>query len=1332
MRLRNVKGEVEQIDPDIDTEGMVTDITKLQNQLISLAGVDIFDLNGEFRSTYDILSDLSHVWGNLNSVEQATITSMVAGTTQANLFNSIMSNLATDGAQAVTTALNSQGSAAAENATYMDSIQGRMANLKSSWQSLSSAVISSDLVKGSLSGLTELVNGITTAVDAFGAIPLLLGGIGTIAFAKNFGGLQTVAEVVTELQSGKTIASVSSDFLGLSKSLKKVALSNSGLSKFEQSEQLLNAGYSASEINTLLGNTKKATKGVDAFDTALKGARYSATSFFTSLLANPLTYLVSGMTAVAVAQYKLNHAFDDSVKKSSESYSTYTSTKSQLESLQNEIQNTSNRIQELESLQASGTITLVEEAELSRLQQTNIELEREKSLLESVAAEQKRQAASDAYDALTQNTVKPDLSGSQKVDAPTLFSGQYANGSGILNQSDKPNIYSGRTNAIDEFKRNIDELSAAEARYAETYDKWQKSTDKTEKSGLERQLQIYKDGIDELHGKINDSVPDMQSLREALSAGIGESWFTSDMQSAYDSVTQAMNGFDAVVNHMSQQQLDLNNLQTYFSGTNRSYLKDYVLDKVINDGAKASDVLQQIGVNLDSIGVSDTKTLNRYFSDLAKQADAARKSVSQVDGTLTGMKEAAESVNSGDSFKEIGDFLKSAKELQKQGLIGTDDFKTVAKFIDPDQKNYVKDFTDNYNNLKKYFTQDDDGNWTRKGIDNFVNALSDADKQFANTQQVADELGISTRAVEAIMDRMGDYGLKKLGNGQNVKDIKRVADAYDQASSSLEQLKSVRDNMTYGKTRDVLSKEIEEFEKSLDGDLSNFDPEIAVKIKAELDEAQIKEQIAELQQKINKFGGGENEEDRINLNVSKYRLKKTQEKNIGWNKKEVKQEIPVEYKVMDKSIDALGKRLQSTTDQAERASIQNAQSSLLTAQKNIRQAFKKANKDVDFSNPKETAKALQEWKNSDAGKSVIEDQVAKLKIEPELNAVAESIAALSSEEKIQLGFEADATADQILDQLIGETVEVDAKANVNEVDDSKAKETPIETPAKANVETVETSAIEGDPQLTQLSMSGKVEEVDSSGVKDTEFSGTLTVDEFEAENPTIEATADVTDVEVPDEQQVPIDYVKKSQQEPDQNKESSVNYTIGEQAEPEPMSATANVNEVVNNAPPVQMDGKVTNVDTPATLPTVTLKANVQTSQQVATASGTANYTVGNSPSTVPDAKGTANFDLGKSPTSVPSVQGIANYSMGTHPRSAPTIYGTAIYHKKITESAGTIHFYETKRKRQNPRGGSHKSKGSAYANGAAYARGSGKWTVGENTTALVNEIGRRICDLAW
>lgn len=100
-----------------------------------------------------------------------------------------MQSLATDGAGAVVSAMNSTGSAMEENSRYMDSVQGRVEQLKTAYQSFSNSLISSDSIKGVLSVITSLMKGTTEVIDSSGlALPSLIGiGASIGAFIKNFG-----------------------------------------------------------------------------------------------------------------------------------------------------------------------------------------------------------------------------------------------------------------------------------------------------------------------------------------------------------------------------------------------------------------------------------------------------------------------------------------------------------------------------------------------------------------------------------------------------------------------------------------------------------------------------------------------------------------------------------------------------------------------------------------------------------------------------------------------------------------------------------------------------------------------------------------------------------------------------------------------------------------------------------------------------------------------------------------------------------------------------------------------------------------------------------------
>jgi TP901 family phage tail tape measure protein len=73
-RIRNTKAELDDLGETVtkvEYDAMIQALTDY--------GVSITDVNGEFRSTYDIVQDLSHVWGDLSDQEQAAIAKMIAG-----------------------------------------------------------------------------------------------------------------------------------------------------------------------------------------------------------------------------------------------------------------------------------------------------------------------------------------------------------------------------------------------------------------------------------------------------------------------------------------------------------------------------------------------------------------------------------------------------------------------------------------------------------------------------------------------------------------------------------------------------------------------------------------------------------------------------------------------------------------------------------------------------------------------------------------------------------------------------------------------------------------------------------------------------------------------------------------------------------------------------------------------------------------------------------------------------------------------------------------------------------------------------------------------------
>ena len=181
MYLRAAKSELE--DAGESADGCANSVSELRSELKSLTGVDIMIDNKSFKSTYQILKELSQVWDKLSDVTQANVTEMIGGKRNANAISAILNNF--DVAEsAMESAANSAGTAWEENSVWMDSIQGRLAQLDASFQVLSQDVLSSGLLKTGVSFITSIVKLLDKIINLTGALPA---GLGITAFATQLG-----------------------------------------------------------------------------------------------------------------------------------------------------------------------------------------------------------------------------------------------------------------------------------------------------------------------------------------------------------------------------------------------------------------------------------------------------------------------------------------------------------------------------------------------------------------------------------------------------------------------------------------------------------------------------------------------------------------------------------------------------------------------------------------------------------------------------------------------------------------------------------------------------------------------------------------------------------------------------------------------------------------------------------------------------------------------------------------------------------------------------------------------------------------------------------------
>lgn len=83
MRLRGAKADLESAGED--TDGMCDSVSELQAKLLALTGnkVDIMIDKDNFKSTYQILKEMSTVWDDMTDINRAAALELMGGKRQA-------------------------------------------------------------------------------------------------------------------------------------------------------------------------------------------------------------------------------------------------------------------------------------------------------------------------------------------------------------------------------------------------------------------------------------------------------------------------------------------------------------------------------------------------------------------------------------------------------------------------------------------------------------------------------------------------------------------------------------------------------------------------------------------------------------------------------------------------------------------------------------------------------------------------------------------------------------------------------------------------------------------------------------------------------------------------------------------------------------------------------------------------------------------------------------------------------------------------------------------------------------------------------------------------
>ena len=122
--------------------------------------IDLWDKKtNQVKSTYEVFKEFAGVWDDMTPDQQQALSLQMAGKNQQEVFASVIGNWknAEKAAETAAKQINEGGSAAKENAKYLESMQGHLENLKSAWSEFSNAMMSSSALNKGMDILASIL-----------------------------------------------------------------------------------------------------------------------------------------------------------------------------------------------------------------------------------------------------------------------------------------------------------------------------------------------------------------------------------------------------------------------------------------------------------------------------------------------------------------------------------------------------------------------------------------------------------------------------------------------------------------------------------------------------------------------------------------------------------------------------------------------------------------------------------------------------------------------------------------------------------------------------------------------------------------------------------------------------------------------------------------------------------------------------------------------------------------------------------------------------------------------------------------------------------------------
>lgn len=655
----------------------------------------------------------------------------------------------------------------------------------------------------------------------------------------------------------------------------------------ELKDSLINVGDAGKSGFTILGNTVK------GFLVTLKAIAPA---------------LIAITAAYAAFKYFDNqqHQYTNAVNKAKESITEYQQTKSEVESLNKQLEQTQERIEEINS---QDTLTITDQAELETLKKQNDELERQLVIKQSLEGIQQDNAERDIKAAANTKKSYTELQedkygsvvGKLKSFADHISSSynliDYVTDKNIREDASKSwkDSWFGLKNLTPEkLRETLKKVFTGEQLEPSLASKEMKGKDTTavgllksnaadlekyQKQYIKNQLKLKDDPtnqklLDE-QDRLNESIAQTSETLSSQSDLI-QSWIDACADST-DTETRAMvdqwqKALGQVQNiGKSDLQKNVNNLNTYFSTNSGSIMKKYLEDIVTKSG-NASDALtefERVGMSLDDIGVS-SDAFTDYFQDIIDGSSSASEAIEDMSDTLVGtydnLAAAIESANASEKFDNLKTWYESVKEMYEKGDVGTDDFQTMAQFgvgynikkrlagggYEYKADAYVEAYQQAEQMLERWYGGDDEAQNTQNIIDDFVSAglmkyneaTNDYDVIKENFKNTAKAAQALGTSIDNVEVAMGKLETKSF----EFDNIDKSGEMFKEYQDYLEKIKTIKDSLNNGTLKDSLSDKISGWNDDLDqfdNDLTTLTEPKVIEIKFEYDLASIQQKTQE-------------------------------------------------------------------------------------------------------------------------------------------------------------------------------------------------------------------------------------------------------------------------------------------------------------------------------------------------------------------------------------------------------------------------------------------------------------------------------------------------------